>query len=65
VEITALLERIARRIADGQTLDQIEEGLIEPAELSEGQKAALWLFAWSFQPPRAQRAEASRLALMV
>jgi hypothetical protein len=64
VEVTALLERIARRIADGASLDEIERGLIEPTQLSENQKAALWLFAWSLQPPRAQRAEASRLALL-
>ena len=31
------------------------EGAIEAAPASDGQKAALWLLAWSHQEPRVQR----------
>lgn len=33
----------------GRTLDDVERELLAPAALSEEQRAALWLYAWSLQ----------------
>jgi hypothetical protein len=62
VYILELQERIRRSFARGASIDQLEEDVIAPARLSDDQKAALWLFAWSFLSRHAQRAEANRLA---
>jgi hypothetical protein len=41
---------VARRIAEGQRLEQIEAELIEPAELPQDEKDALWLYALGCEP---------------
>ena len=41
----------------GRGLSEVEEELIDPAQLSTDEKAALWLLAWSMLPPAHQRAE--------
>jgi hypothetical protein len=41
---------VARRIADGQHLEQIEVELIDPAELPQDEKDALWLYALGCEP---------------
>jgi hypothetical protein len=41
---------VASRIADGQRLEQIEAELIEPAQLPQDEKDALWLYALSCEP---------------
>lgn len=41
---------VARRIADGQRLEQIEAELIEPAQLPQDEKDALWLYALGCEP---------------
>jgi hypothetical protein len=56
--LTALCDQISLWIDDGATLPTIEDELIDPAALSEDQRAALWLYAWSYarrqrQSPRA------------
>jgi hypothetical protein len=51
--ILAMLER-------GATFDDVEEGVINHAPCDEDEKAALWLFAWSFLPVGEQRYEASQ-----
>ena len=56
-----LNERIAERMEAGSSLDEVEAALIDPQPLSDDEKAALWLFAWSFKPVVSQRAEARRL----
>ncbi len=39
---------IARRLAAGHNLEEVEAEMIECCpELSEDERAALWLFAWS------------------
>jgi hypothetical protein len=41
---------IAQRLDDGYDLAAVEMETIEPVRcLSEDQRAALWLFAWSYQ----------------
>jgi hypothetical protein len=42
----------------GETFSTVEDEIIEPSELSEEAKSALWLYAWSFVDWRAQRREA-------
>jgi hypothetical protein len=46
--LTALCEQISLWIDDGATLPTIEDDLIEPTMLSEDERAALWLYAWSY-----------------
>ena len=43
-------QEVARRTADGQRLDQINDELIEPAELARDEKDALWLYALGCEP---------------
>jgi len=45
--IFRLQDRIALLIGNGNSLDEVEQQVIEPAEVSAEQKTALWLFAWS------------------
>jgi hypothetical protein len=51
IEIETRVERMCR---SGRPFGQIE-GVIEAAPASDGQKAALWLLAWTYQEPRVQR----------
>jgi hypothetical protein len=44
----------------GASLDRVEMEVIEPSELKSDQKAALWLYAWSFVDGSEQRAQATR-----
>ncbi len=41
-------QQIALWIDRGATLATVEDELIEPAALSEDERAALWLYAWSY-----------------
>jgi len=51
-------EEIACRLDEGFALPDIERYLIEPAvELSDDERAALWLYAWAYgesHPPRSR-----------
>ena len=51
---------IAVRMRRGDTFASVEERLIDPSSFSEREKAALWLFGWSFVDWRRQRREAAR-----
>lgn len=42
----------------GASLDKVEEEIIEPSDLSDDQKAALWLYAWSHLSAGEQRLQA-------
>jgi hypothetical protein len=55
-----LQERVATMMVGGESLDRVETKVIEPSELDFDQKAALWLYAWSFLEGREQRALAAR-----
>ena len=54
----SLLVEIRRRMRRGDSIDDVDLELIEPADLSANEKAALWLYAWSFVPRRKQRPSA-------
>lgn len=43
-----LSDRIVMWIDGGATLGAVDEGLIEAAPVGEDERAALWLFAWSY-----------------
>jgi hypothetical protein len=49
---------IAFRMRRGDTFASVEEQVIDPSPLSESEKAALWLYGWSFVNWRRQRREA-------
>jgi hypothetical protein len=51
---------IAMRMRRGDTFASVEEEVIDPSPLSEGEKSALWLYGWSFVHWRRQRREAVR-----
>ena len=54
----SLLEEIRRRMRRGDSIDDVDLELIDQTDLSADEKAALWLYAWSFVPRRKQRASA-------
>jgi hypothetical protein len=56
--IVRFQDRIQKRMARGGTIDDIDAEIIEPADLSADQKAALWLYAWSHLSRRKQRRSA-------
>jgi hypothetical protein len=57
--MSPLLEsEVRRRMRHGASIDDVDAEVIERADLSADQKAALWLYAWSFIPRRTQRAVA-------
>jgi hypothetical protein len=49
---------ITSRMRRGDTFATIEDEVINPSALSEPEKAALWLYGWSFVDWRRQRREA-------
>jgi hypothetical protein len=49
---------IAVRLRRGDTFASVEDEVIDPSPLSDREKAALWLFGWSFVNWRRQRNEA-------
>ena len=53
-DIIELRSAITGRMDEGVSLAQVETELIEPQDhLDDEEKAALWLFAWSLDPPPA------------
>jgi hypothetical protein len=42
----------------GMSFSAVEDDIIEPSRLPDDAKSALWLYAWSFVDPGAQRREA-------
>jgi hypothetical protein len=48
----AALEQLKRQVDDcllsGQPLSRIERDLVEPCDLTEDEKSALWLYAWAY-----------------
>jgi len=50
---------IALRMRRGHTFASIESEIIDLGDFSEEEKAALWLYGWSFVPTAYQRTEAN------
>jgi hypothetical protein len=44
----------------GATFDQVEADVIDGAQCDSDEKAALWLYAWSFMPRGQRRYEANQ-----
>ena len=63
--VLGLQERVAAMMRRGAPLEQVENQVIDPCELSSDQKAALWLYAWSFMERGEQRDRARRYLLHV
>jgi hypothetical protein len=53
-----LQAEIASRMRHGAPFDTVEEEVIDASALSDAEKAALWLYGWSFVPWQRQRREA-------
>jgi hypothetical protein len=51
---------IAARMERGATFASVEDEVIDPGALSDAEKAALWLYGWSFVGLGSQRREAVR-----
>jgi hypothetical protein len=49
---------VALRMRRGDTFASVETHVINASGLSDAEKAALWLYGWSFVPYRRQRREA-------
>jgi hypothetical protein len=60
-----LQKRIALMMRGGASLDRVEGEVIDDSGLNSNQKAALWLYAWSFMDGTTQRAEATHYLLNV
>jgi hypothetical protein len=58
-----LQDRIEAMMRCGAPLEQVESQVIDPCDLSSDQKAALWLYAWSFMERKEQRDKATRYLL--
>jgi hypothetical protein len=56
--IEAMRQEVERRMLRGERFTNVEEA-IDSSEFSADEKAALWLLAWSYVHPRAQRREAN------
>jgi hypothetical protein len=54
-----LRQEIDREMRRGKSFSRVEDDTIEPSGLSDDEKSALWLYAWSFVDSGAQRREAS------
>ena len=51
---------VRRRMSRGGSVDDVEAEIIEPSSFNDDEKAALWLYAWSYVPGRMQRRWAER-----
>ena len=56
--LTQVQGEVARRMRRGDSFDSVEDEVIDPSGLSDPEKAALWLYGWSFVNWRRQRREA-------
>lgn len=50
--IRAWQERVARAVDDGDSLEEVEHEVIEPAPLPADARDALWLYAWGLEERR-------------
>jgi hypothetical protein len=56
--VEAMRLEVERRMARGERFTDVEN-VINATDLSADEKSALWLLAWSYVHPRAQRREAT------
>jgi hypothetical protein len=60
MDLDELRARIAARMEQGASVDEVDELVIGPSSFEEDEKAALWLYAWSYVPIAKQRYEAKQ-----
>jgi hypothetical protein len=63
--VVRLQEKIAVMMRSGASLNRVEDEVIDHSRLNSNQKAALWLYAWSFMDGTTQRHEATSYLLNV
>jgi hypothetical protein len=51
---------VRRLMSRGGSVDDVDADILEPSDFSPDEKAALWLYAWSYVPRRLQRRSADR-----
>jgi hypothetical protein len=51
---------VRRHMSRGGSVDDVDAEVIAPSAFSADEKAALWLYAWSYVPGRMQRRWADR-----
>jgi hypothetical protein len=56
--LTTYRAEVAWLMEQGETFDTVEHGIDRIDDLTEDEKAALWLFAFSLRDPRDQQREA-------
>jgi hypothetical protein len=61
MQLAELQGKVRARVRRGKSLEEIEAAIIDSSPLDEDQRAALWLYAWSWVSGRGQRAEVARL----
>jgi hypothetical protein len=54
-QVLRLLQQVDEAVGTGRSLDEIDEKLITPARVPKDQKAAVWLYVFSYQSHSAQR----------
>jgi hypothetical protein len=58
-QIKELQAEITARMRQGESFAVIEAEIVDPSGLPEPEKAALWLYGWSYVDWRRQRREAA------
>lgn len=51
---------VRRHMSRGGSVDDVDTEIIAPSQFNADEKAALWLYAWSYVPGRMQRRWADR-----
>lgn len=66
---TGLMDRLVAEVrtsmVSGASLGDVQDAVIDPAALDGDHKAALWLYAWSFERPARRRQRAIADVLML
>jgi cytochrome c-type biogenesis protein CcmH/NrfG len=53
--LTSYRDAVAERVRGGEPFGAVEDAIDEVADLTQNEKAALWLYAFSLRPPVQQQ----------
>ena len=56
--LTSYVDAVAKLLESGEKFGDIEDAIDDVPELTQDEKAALWLFAFSLRDPAAQQLDA-------
>lgn len=56
--LTSYRDAVTELLDDGETFDDVEDAIDHVTELTQDEKAALWLFAFSLRDPAEQQSDA-------